>query len=84
MQVEAYDSDELNYHGGMRISFGMQLMRAAAKIEKALPDISWPFLLLHGNADKLCDISGSQLMYEKTQSQDKALKVKGKSLFSIG
>ncbi|XP_058855406.1 monoglyceride lipase-like [Acipenser ruthenus] len=74
-EVEAYDSDELNYHGGMRISFGMQLMRAAAKIEKALPDISWPFLLLHGNADKLCDISGSQLMYEKTQSQDKALKV---------
>ncbi|XP_041130755.1 monoglyceride lipase-like isoform X1 [Polyodon spathula] len=74
-EVEAYDSDELNYHGGMRISFGMQLMRAAAKIEKALPDISWPFLLLHGNADKLCDISGSQLMYEKTQSQDKELKV---------
>ncbi|XP_015203420.1 monoglyceride lipase isoform X2 [Lepisosteus oculatus] len=74
-QVEAYDSDALNNHGGVRISFGMQLMNAATKIEKALPNIAWPFLLLHGDADKLCDIKGSQVMYEKAQSLDKKLKV---------
>ena len=74
-QVEAYDADELNFHGGMRVSFGMQLMGAAARIERHIPDITWPFFLLHGNADKLCDIRGSQMMYEKAQSSDKELKV---------
>ncbi|KAE8293230.1 Monoglyceride lipase [Larimichthys crocea] len=63
-QVEAYDTDELNFHGGMRVSFGMQLMGAAARIEREIPSINWPFLLLHGDADKLCDIRGSRMMHE--------------------
>ncbi|XP_068454519.1 monoglyceride lipase [Clinocottus analis] len=74
-QVESYDTDELNFHGGMRVSFGIQLMGAAARIEKEIPSISWPFLLLHGDEDKLCDIRGSQMMYENAPSSDKKLKV---------
>ncbi|KAL3067794.1 hypothetical protein OYC64_022140 [Pagothenia borchgrevinki] len=74
-QVEAYDADELNFHGGMRVSFAMQLMGAAARIEREIPSISWPFLLLHGDADKLCDIRGSKLMYENAASCDKKFKV---------
>ena len=74
-QVEAYDADELNYHGGVRVSFGMQLMGAAARIEREIPSIGWPFLLLHGDADKLCHISGSKLMYDNAPSSDKKIKV---------
>ncbi|TRZ02703.1 hypothetical protein DNTS_022677 [Danionella cerebrum] len=74
-QVEAYDRDELNYHGGLRISFGMQLINAAARIERELPNITWPFYILHGDADKLCDLRGSQLMYNTAKSTDKKLKV---------
>ncbi|XP_067269782.1 monoglyceride lipase isoform X1 [Pseudorasbora parva] len=74
-QTEAYDTDELNYHGGMRISFGMQLMDATARIERELPNITWPFFILHGDADKLCDIKGSQLMYNEVKSTDKKMKV---------
>lgn len=74
-QVEAYDKDELNHHGGLRVSFGMQLLAATQQIEKVIPDIAWPFLLLHGDADKLCHIGGSQLMMEKSRSADKQLKV---------
>ncbi|GAA6229697.1 monoglyceride lipase isoform X1 [Lates japonicus] len=74
-QVEAYDTDELNYHGGLRVSFGIQLIGAAARIEKEIPSISWPFLLLHGDADKLCDIRGSKMMYENAPSSDKTLKI---------
>lgn len=74
-QVEAYDNDELNYHGRLRVSFGIQLMAAAERIERAIPSISWPFLLLHGDADKLCDIRGSKMMYEKAASLDKKLTV---------
>ncbi|XP_062247558.1 monoglyceride lipase [Platichthys flesus] len=74
-KVEAYDADELNYHGGLRVSFGMQLMGAAARIEKEIPSISWPFLLLHGDMDKLCHISGSKMMHDNAPSSDKKLKV---------
>ena len=74
--MEAYDADELNFHGGMRVSFAMQLMGAAARIEREIPSISWPFLLLHGDADKLCDIRGSKLMYENAASSDKKFKVR--------
>ncbi|XP_028264695.1 monoglyceride lipase isoform X1 [Parambassis ranga] len=74
-QVEAYDTDELNFHGGLRVSFGIQLMGAAARIEREIPSISWPFLLLHGDADKLCDIRGSKVMYENASSSDKKIKV---------
>ncbi|XP_076010081.1 monoglyceride lipase isoform X2 [Genypterus blacodes] len=74
-QVEAYVADELNFHGGLRVSFGIQLMGAATRIEKEIPSISWPFLLLHGDADKLCDIRGSRMMYENAASADKKMKV---------
>lgn len=73
--MEAYDNDELNYHGGMRVSFGVQLMGAVARIEKEIPSISWPFLLLHGDADRLCDIRGSMTMHQDSPSTDKKLKV---------
>lgn len=77
--MEAYDADELNFHGGLRVSFGMQLMAATARIEAEIPSIKWPFLLLHGDADKLCDMRGSTMMYENTPSSDKKLKVGGAS-----
>ncbi|XP_029362822.1 monoglyceride lipase [Echeneis naucrates] len=74
-EVEAYDADKLNFHGGLRVSFGIQLMGAAARIEREIPSISWPFLLLHGDADKLCDIRGSKMMYENAPSSDKGFKI---------
>ncbi|XP_028308482.1 monoglyceride lipase isoform X2 [Gouania willdenowi] len=73
--VEAYDTDELNFHGGLRVSFGVQLMGAAARIEREIPSISWPFLLLHGDHDKLCDIRGSKMMNDNAGSSDKKLKI---------
>lgn len=75
LQVEAYETDELNFHGGLRVSFGMQLMAATTRIEAEIASIKWPFLLLHGDADKLCDLRGSTMMYENTPSSDKKIKV---------
>ncbi|TKS77293.1 Monoglyceride lipase [Collichthys lucidus] len=74
-QVYVMDVSPLNFHGGMRVSFGMQLMGAAARIEREIPSISWPFLLLHGDADKLCDIRGSRMMHENAQSSDKKITI---------
>ncbi|XP_048879593.1 monoglyceride lipase-like [Brienomyrus brachyistius] len=74
-EVESYDTDELNHHGGLSVAFAMQLVGAARLVERAIPTVTWPFLLLHGDADKLCNISGSHMMLEKAQSTDKQLKV---------
>ncbi|XP_034631758.1 monoglyceride lipase isoform X3 [Trachemys scripta elegans] len=74
-EVESYTSDPLVYHGGMKISFVIQLMNAVAKIERSLPKLTLPILVLHGLPDKLCDIKGSYLLMDTVQSQDKTLKV---------
>ncbi len=34
-----------------------------------------PFAVLHAEQDKLCNVQGSRLLYEKAQVKDKKLKV---------
>ncbi|XP_054243231.1 monoglyceride lipase isoform X3 [Indicator indicator] len=75
IKMESYTSDPLVYHGGMKVSFVIQLMNAIARIERALPKLTLPILVLHGSTDKLCDIKGSYLLMDTVQSQDKTLKV---------
>ncbi|KAM8930815.1 monoglyceride lipase [Pelodytes ibericus] len=74
-EVETYMTDPLVYHGGMKVSFAVQLLNATSRVERALPQFKFPVLLLHGTADKLCDIRGSQLMMDTVPSEDKTLKV---------
>uniref|UniRef100_A0A8C5PM79 Monoglyceride lipase n=1 Tax=Leptobrachium leishanense TaxID=445787 RepID=A0A8C5PM79_9ANUR len=74
-EVESYMTDPLVYHGGMKVSFGVQLLNATSRVERVLPNFRLPLLLLHGTADKLCDIRGSHLMMETVLSEDKTLKV---------
>lgn len=74
-QVENYRSDPLVYHGGMKVSFVIQLLNAIAKIERSLPKLFLPVLVLHGSPDKLCDIRGSYLLMDTAPSQDKTFKV---------
>nr|XP_033782345.1 monoglyceride lipase isoform X2 [Geotrypetes seraphini] len=78
-EVEAYVTDPLVYHGGMKVSFAMQLLNASARVGKALPDISLPVLLMHGTDDQLCDIKGSYHLMETVPSQEKILKVYDKA-----
>ncbi|XP_053325564.1 monoglyceride lipase [Spea bombifrons] len=74
-EVESYVTDPLVYHGGMKVSFGVQLLNATSRVERALPNFKLPLLLFHGTADKLCDIRGSHLMMDTVPSEDKTLKV---------
>ncbi|XP_026579097.1 monoglyceride lipase isoform X1 [Pseudonaja textilis] len=74
-EVENYRSDPLVYHGGMKVSFVIQLLNAIAKIERSLPKLFLPILALHGSPDKLCDIRGSYLLMDTAPSQDKTFKV---------
>ncbi|KAM8829724.1 monoglyceride lipase isoform 1-T1 [Synchiropus picturatus] len=73
--VAQFESDELVYKGRMRVSFGMQLMAACASISEKMSSMTFPFYILHGSDDKLCDIEGSKSLHEKAASKDKKIKI---------
>lgn len=75
-QVDLYDSDPLICRAGVKVCFGIQLMNAVSRVERAMPKLTLPFLLLQGSADRLCDSKGAYLLMESSRSQDKTLKVR--------
>uniref|UniRef100_UPI00398F6D89 monoglyceride lipase-like n=1 Tax=Pristiophorus japonicus TaxID=55135 RepID=UPI00398F6D89 len=74
-QVQAYIDDPLVYHGPVRVRFAIEVLNALIKIEKLLPSIMTPMLILHGDADSLSNIMGSYIFFGKVGSQDKTFKV---------
>ncbi|XP_078270368.1 monoglyceride lipase-like isoform X1 [Rhinoraja longicauda] len=73
--VASFTADALCHHGAMKVGFAAVLLNAIAGLENLLPTIVTPVLILHGDADKMCNVKGSQLMYELAASTDKTLKV---------
>ncbi|XP_006739019.1 monoglyceride lipase, partial [Leptonychotes weddellii] len=73
--VDLYNSDPLNCRAGLKVCFVIQLLNAVARVERALPKLTLPFLLLQGSADGLCDSKGAYLLMESAKSQDKTLKI---------
>ncbi|MBZ3877897.1 Monoglyceride lipase [Sciurus carolinensis] len=74
-EVELYNSDPLICRAGLKVCFGIQLLNAVSRVERALPRLTLPFLLLQGSADRLCDSKGAYLLMESAKSQDKTLKI---------
>ncbi|XP_048083155.1 monoglyceride lipase isoform X5 [Ursus arctos] len=74
-EVDLYNSDPLICHAGLKVCFGNQLLNAVTRVERALPKLTLPFLLLQGSADRLCDSKGAYLLMESAKSQDKTLKI---------
>uniref|UniRef100_A0A2K5RL83 Monoglyceride lipase n=1 Tax=Cebus imitator TaxID=2715852 RepID=A0A2K5RL83_CEBIM len=74
-KVDIYNSDPLICRAGLKVCFGIQLLNAVSRVERALPKLTVPFLLLQGSADRLCDSKGAYLLMESAKSQDKTLKI---------
>ena len=75
--MDIYNTDPLVCRAGLKVCFGIQLLNAVSRVERALPKLTLPFLLLQGSADRLCDRRGAYLLMESAKSQDKTLKVSG-------
>ncbi|XP_052781159.1 monoglyceride lipase-like [Mya arenaria] len=73
--VKKYIEDPLVFHGGIKCRWGVAMLDALMRIKSSFPEIQWPFLILHGTKDALCELEGSQLMYDKASSTDKKLKI---------
>lgn len=63
------------YKGKPRLRTGYELNRVSTGIENSLNEISLPFLVLHGEEDKVTDKSVSKQLYDVASSPDKTLKL---------
>ncbi|XP_046839695.1 monoglyceride lipase-like [Xenia sp. Carnegie-2017] len=74
-EVEAYDSDPLIWHSGMKVRFAIAFGDALDRIKLLLPSIEWPFLVVHGDEDKITYKGGSELLAKEAKSKDKEIKI---------
>ena len=73
--VAAYDTDPLNYRGGILARTGAELLKATKIISTRMKEIELPILIMHGAEDKLADVSGSETLHKEVSSKDNTLKI---------
>lgn len=73
--VDAYVNDSLVYRGKIRARLGAELIKTIQKLPCQMSEINLPILIMHGTADRLSDLEGSQMLYERLSSKDKTLKL---------
>lgn len=73
--VEAAANDPLNYHGRIPARTGAELLRAGSSVRARLHELSLPFLVLHGTADRLARPAWSRRLYDRAAAADKTLKL---------
>jgi len=73
--VDAYVNDPLVYRGRIRARLGAEILKTLQELQRQMPQINLPILIMHGTADRLCDPQGSLMLYERVGSRDKTLKL---------
>ncbi|KAL6977303.1 acylglycerol lipase, partial [Sarracenia purpurea var. burkii] len=63
------------YKGRPRLKTGNELLMASLDLEHRLHEVSFPFLVIHGDDDKVVDSSVSELLYNSASSADKSFKL---------
>jgi alpha-beta hydrolase superfamily lysophospholipase len=73
--VAAYDTDPLNYHGRIRVRTGSEVITAVERINRLLPAVTLPILVMHGGSDRLASPIGSEIVATHAGSLDLTHKV---------
>eukprot|EP00296_Roombia_truncata_P007953 JP446412.1.p1 GENE.JP446412.1~~JP446412.1.p1 ORF type:complete len:280 (-),score=58.01 JP446412.1:248-1087(-) len=73
--VKRYIEDPLVYHGGVKVGWGSEYLKVLEILTLEVRSIELPFLLFHGEADKLCNVKGAHHVHDNAKSADKTLKV---------
>ena len=74
-EVKKYREDPLVYQENVPARTGAEVLGLMKFVQENAAQFSSPILLIHGDADRLTNYKGSQLLYEKASSQDKTLKI---------
>ncbi|KAK6152290.1 hypothetical protein DH2020_014925 [Rehmannia glutinosa] len=68
-------SNPYTYKGRPRLQTSYQLYTASMDLERRLQEVSLPFIVLHGEEDKVTDPSVSKILYESACAVDKTFKL---------
>ncbi|GMI85816.1 hypothetical protein like AT3G62860 [Hibiscus trionum] len=72
---EKVKNNKLIYQQKPRLKTGMEMLRASIRLERSLNEVTFPFLVLHGEADLVLDPETSKALHEKASSSDKTIKL---------
>jgi alpha-beta hydrolase superfamily lysophospholipase len=72
--VADYDADPLNYHGKLPARTVAELSRSIDRFPDAVTHFRLPMLVMHGTADRLVPIAGSEMVVDRAGSEDKTFK----------
>jgi len=68
--VADYDADPLVYRGKIKARTGAEVMTTVQRVRDSLAKIDLPCLVMHGGADEVVRVSGSQLLTERVTTAD--------------
>lgn len=74
-EVEKYLNDPLVYTDAIPARTGFELLKMMRFIQENASDFSLPFLLMHGTDDGLTNPKGSEMLFKKAASTDKAIRI---------
>ncbi|HSF55484.1 MAG TPA: lysophospholipase [Algoriphagus sp.] len=74
-EVEKYKTDPLVYQENIPARTGYELYQMMQFIQSKAESFDLPLLLIHGDADRLTNPKGSQLLAQKAKSTDKTFKI---------
>jgi len=73
--VRRYEEDPLVDKGKLRAATAITMLDAMHELIAKESTLSVPFLLFHGDSDRITDIQGSKRLYDKCSSKDKTLEI---------
>jgi alpha-beta hydrolase superfamily lysophospholipase len=73
--VAAYKNDPLIYHDGGKAGLAVALLDGIELQKSRFGEFDYPFLIMHGEADKITNPKGSKSLYAQAKSTDKTLKI---------
>jgi len=73
--VEKYNSDPLNYRGGIPACTAGALNNGIQEANARFGEFTLPLLVMHGEKDRLADPDGSRAIYAHSGSEDKHIKI---------
>jgi caffeoylshikimate esterase len=68
-------NSKLSYHKKPRLKTSVAMLNAIEDIEKRMPELRHPILIIHGSDDKVTSWKDSSLLHEKCNSKDKEFKL---------
>lgn len=74
-EVEKYRKDPMVYQDKIPVRTGYELLQMMRFIQSNASEFDFPFLIMHGTADRLTNPAGSQLLFDRSPASDKTIRV---------